>query len=97
VFLVIFRARTASLDDEYGRVAERMRHLARERYGCLEFLSATAGDEEIAISYWETEAQIEAWKRDPEHLAAQEAGKSGWYEWYKVQVAEIVREYEGGE
>lgn len=93
MYAVIFRAEIAQLDDEYGAVAARMRELAQERYGCTEFVSVTEGDQEISISYWESEAQISAWKQDPEHLLAQEAGRSKWYRSYTVQVVEVKRQY----
>ncbi len=95
MYAVIFRAKVAGMDKEYSRTAERMRQRAIEKYGCTEFVSVSEGDEEISISYWETQEQINAWKNDVGHLAAQESGKSKWYSWYKVQVVEIVREYEG--
>ncbi len=94
MFTVIFRAKIAGLDEEYRRMAARMRALAEQKYGCLEFVSATEGDEEISISYWRNQEQIKAWKNDAEHIAAQELGKSKWYRWYKVQIAEVVREHE---
>lgn len=62
-------------------------------YGCTEFTSCTEGNTEIAISYWETQAQIKAWKQNAEHLTAQSLGKSTWYKSYRVQVVEVVREY----
>lgn len=95
MYAVIFRAKVAEMDEEYSRTAERMRQLAIEKYGCTGFTSVTEDDEEISISYWKTQEQIKAWKNDAEHIAAQELGKSKWYRRYKVQVVEIVREYEG--
>jgi heme-degrading monooxygenase HmoA len=65
----------------------------REKYGCVEFSAATEGDEEIAISYWESEEQIKSWKNDPEHLEVQEKGKSKWYRSYQVQVVKVLRNY----
>ena len=48
----------------------------------------------MAISYWESEAQIRAWKADPEHQAAQRMGRARWYLSYSVQVVEVLRGYE---
>ncbi len=93
MYAVIFRAKISGPDEQYGQVAHRMRKLALEKYGCIEFTSVTEGDEEISISYWQSQEQIKSWKNDAEHLAAQELGKSKWYGWYKVQIAEVVREY----
>jgi len=93
MYAVIFRAKIAGLDEEYDRVAERMRKLALGEYGCLEFIAVTQDSEEIAISYWENEDQILEWKRNSEHILAQELGRSKWFESYKVQVVEVIREY----
>lgn len=93
MYAVIFRAKIRNPDEDYTRVAERMRELAKNVYGCREFISVTEGDEEIAISYWESEAQIEAWKHDPEHVQAQALGRSKWYRSYQVQVVEVIRQY----
>jgi heme-degrading monooxygenase HmoA len=90
---VIFRARIRSLDDEYSRVAARMRNLAVEQFGCLDFHAVTEGRNEVALSYWPSEEAIKAWKAHPEHVLAQAAGRERWYESYSVQVAAITREY----
>ena len=92
---VIFRAQIAQLDEEYFATAEQLRELALSRYGCREFAAWTEGNQEVAISYWDSEEQIKAWKADPLHAAAQAKGKANWYSSYKVQVVEVLREYEG--
>lgn len=94
MYAVIFKARIRELDAEYSATAERMRRLAIGEYGCLEFNSCAEGEYEIAISYWDSLAQIQAWKRHPEHRAAQQKGKTRWYSEYQVQVVEILRQYE---
>jgi len=91
MYAVIFRASVAQLDDEYSRLAQRLKTLAFEKYGCREFVSVTGGDEEIAISYWDTEQQIRDWKNDPEHRHAQAMGREKWYRSYSVEVCEVVR------
>lgn len=93
MYAVIFSARIARLDAEYSEMAEAMRALAMEKYGCRKFSSVTDGDSEVAISYWDDEQQIRDWKQDPKHLLAQQAGRRRWYESYTVEVVEIVRRY----
>ena len=93
--VVIFRARTRTLDDEYLRVAARMRELALGQFGCLEFAAVTQGSDEVALSYWSDEASVSAWKAHAEHVLAQQLGRERWYESYVVQVAQILREYRG--
>lgn len=90
---VIFRAKIKKLDTEYLAMAQRMRELAINEYGCIEFTACSEGEQEIAISYWENAEQIKKWKQDPEHLAAQQLGRNKWYASYSVQIVEVQREY----
>lgn len=93
MYAVIFRAEIARADEEYSQMAARLRELAIQEYGCLEFTAVTEGNSEIAISYWSSKEQILAWKANAMHLVAQEKGRSQWYSSYRVQIAEVVREY----
>jgi heme-degrading monooxygenase HmoA len=97
MYAVIFRAEILELDAGYAAMANRMRDLAINGYGCVEFVACTQGNSEIAISYWESEEQIQRWKQNAEHLVAQEKGRSRWYKSYTVQVAEVVRAYRSAE
>ncbi len=93
MYAVIFTAEIKNFDKAYTETAKEMQDLAINKYGCTEFISVTEGGQEIAISYWENQAQIKSWKQDIEHLAAQKLGRSTWYKHYKVQIVEIIREY----
>ena len=94
MYAVIFKATVERFDEEYFAMAERLRQLAFERYGCRNFDSYTEGSSEVAISYWASLEQIQAWKSDPVHQAAQQAGQRRWYSSYQVQVVELLREYD---
>jgi len=93
MWIVVFRAKVGALDEEYARVAERLRTLAIGQFGCLEFVAVNEGRDEVARSYWPSQESIQMWKQHSEHLLAQELGRERWYESYVVQVAEIQREY----
>lgn len=94
MYAVIFSANAKSLDEEYLVVANRMREIAKQKYGCIDFVAVTEGDREVAISYWPNTESIEAWKNDPEHKEAQRLGREKWYSEYKVQVVKVEREYQ---
>lgn len=94
MYAVIFEAQINQLDENYFTTAARMRELATSNYGCVDFTSATEGDKEISISYWDSLEQIQKWKQDEEHIQAQELGKSKWYNSYSVKVVEIIRAYD---
>ncbi|MCW8860017.1 MAG: antibiotic biosynthesis monooxygenase [Deltaproteobacteria bacterium] len=93
MYAVIFKAEINVLDDAYIKMATRMRDLAINKYGCIEFTAVSEENQEVAISYWHNQGQIKAWKNDPEHQQAQELGKTKWYKSYQVQIAEIIRSY----
>ncbi|HHJ35376.1 MAG TPA: antibiotic biosynthesis monooxygenase [Gammaproteobacteria bacterium] len=93
MYAVIFRAEINKVDSRYSEMAVRMRELAIKQYGCTQFTSVTEGAQEIAVSYWPTLEHIEKWKKDAEHLVAQELGRSIWYRSYNVQVVKVMREY----
>lgn len=93
MYVVIFRARAAQLDEEYEATAERLRLKALEQYGCTEFVSTSQGDYEIALSYWPSLEHIKAWRQDAEHLAAQQRGRNKWYQSFDIHVCEVVRAY----
>ena len=93
MYAVIFRANVGELDQEYSETIERMKLLAFEEYGCLEFYALTDGEKRVAISYWQSEEDIRSWKQNNEHLKSQALGKNKWYESYTVQVVEVRREY----
>ena len=53
-----------------------------------------AGDgEQLVLIEFETEQALAAWREHPEHLIAQERGRSKYYSEYKIQVCNTVREY----
>jgi len=93
MYAVIFRAEIKSFDDKYSKMALKMRNLAINEYGCTEFTAVTEGTHEIAISYWNSQQDIQKWKQDAEHLVAQELGRTIWYKSYKIQIVEIKHEY----
>lgn len=93
MYAVIFRAQVKALDDAYLNAAKRMRGLAFEKYGCLDFVSLCENGEELAISYWPSLDAIQRWRNDEEHKSAQRIGAERWYSSYRVEVVELVRSY----
>jgi uncharacterized protein (DUF952 family)/heme-degrading monooxygenase HmoA len=95
---VIFTSRHSGLDREgYAKAAERMERLAAAQPG-YRGIESTRGPDGlgITVSYWDTDADAQAWKQHDEHLAIQQVGRERWYTWYRLQVATVEREYEFG-
>ena len=79
-------------DTAYDITAARMLDLARSVDGFLGIESVRdASGTCITVSYWRDHDAIAAWRRHPEHLDAQSAGRSEWYVWYELRVATVER------
>ena len=94
MYAVIFKAEISEIDEAYSQMASRMRELAINQYSCTGFTSCMEGDQEIAISYWPSKDAIRAWKKNAEHMHAQELGASNWYKSYTVQVVQILNQFQ---
>ena len=94
MIVVIFRATIKALDPLYFETASRLRDLAFSRFGCIALHSVTEGNIEVTLSYWPSEEHIRSWRAHPEHVAAQQHGRTTWYESYSVEIARIERQYE---
>ena len=47
----------------------------------------------LSLSFWENEAAISQWREQEHHRAAQQAGRDGLFEQYRIRVAGVVRDY----
>lgn len=92
-YAVIFSSKLKNNSPEYQQMASAMESLAKKQKGFLGFESArdTLG---ISVSYWETLEDIAQWKNNGEHFVAQQLGQQQWYEFYKVRICKVEREYE---
>ncbi|NVK56533.1 MAG: antibiotic biosynthesis monooxygenase [Alteromonadaceae bacterium] len=93
MFAVIFKAITGNQDPQYSQTVGVMRELAFSKYNCQDFIAVTEGEQEIAISYWLSETDIQNWHKDSQHAVAQKLGQGKWYKSYSVEVVEIKRSY----
>jgi heme-degrading monooxygenase HmoA len=81
--------------DGYAEAAEAMDRLAARQPGYCGMESARGADRlGITVSYWADEATAKAWRDNPEHRAARDAGRARWYESYELVVAKVTRDYE---
>ena len=93
MYAVIFSAKIKLFDEEYSQTAEKLRQLAFSEYFCRDFISYAEGEDEVAISWWDSLEDIQAWKNNPAHKEAQLKGREQWYASINVQVLEVLKEY----
>jgi heme-degrading monooxygenase HmoA len=95
-YAVIFSSQRIGPDDGYGSMADRMVELAATQPGYLGIESTRGADGfGITVSYWRSEADIAAWKRQAEHRVAREQGRTRWYGHFEMRVARVERAYGG--
>jgi len=93
-YAVIFASQRTANDEGYGQMADRMVEIAAAQPGYLGIESVRdAEGYGITVSYWSSAEAIVNWKANTEHLAAQELGRSLWYERYELRVAKVERAY----
>lgn len=79
--------------DAYGPTAERMDALVRTMPGYLWHKTFRAEDgERVTLFAFETLAQLEAWRDQPEHREAQRRGIAEFYAEYSLHVCTLLRE-----
>lgn len=45
------------------------------------------------ISYWRDRAAVDAWSRDPDHVAAKRLGREKFLKWFRIRVAEVSADW----
>lgn len=91
-YAVIFTSVRTEGDNGYAEMAERMVELARQQDGFLGVESAR-NEVGITVSYWRDLESIRKWKTHAEHKIAQQRGRKEWYQWFKVRISMVEREY----
>ena len=92
-YAVIFTATLAEDSDGYVDMAKKLQGLVEGQPGYLGVRGVTQNKREITVSYWRTLEDIQLWKEQPNHAAAQALGKSKWYSDYQVEIAKMERGY----
>jgi len=91
-YAVIFSSIRENDDSEYNVMAKKMDSMAKEQSGYLGF-ETVSGEIGLSISYWESLEAIRQWKKNVDHLEAQNKGKTSWYKSYRVRITKVEHEY----
>ena len=93
--VVLFRNRLRDdAGEEYQTTAKRMLALASAMPGFVSFKIFQAADgERLSVIEFESDDAARAWREHPEHRDAQQRGRARFYEEYRIQVCEPIRDY----
>lgn len=94
-YVVVFESLLSPNDKGYAEAGEAMMQAVEKEPGFVAAYSARDNNGVgITNSYWTSLEAISHWKNNKAHQAVQEKGKKQWYDWYQLQVCEILRRYE---
>jgi heme-degrading monooxygenase HmoA len=93
MMVIIFRSKlTAAAGDDYKQTGDDIFALAQNHPGFVDIKEYKAEDgERLTIVWWENAETLEQWRRNLQHVAAKRTGRERWYEYYKMDVAEVTR------
>lgn len=90
--IVLFRSRLVEPADGYADMATEMVDLAKTMPGFVDFKSYKAEDgERLSVVWWQDFETMKGWRENARHRVAQRLGREKWYQFYKIEVAEVAR------
>src|SRR5262245_50084499 len=92
MIVVLFRSKLVAAPDGYDAMAEEMNALSRTMPGFIDVKSYKAEDgERLTLVWWEDAETLKGWREHMRHRIAQQTGRQQWYEYYRLEVAEVTR------
>ena len=93
MMVILFRSKlTAAAGEDYAQMAEEMEAHARTFPGFVDVKAFKAEDgERLTVVWWQDEETLRVWATDARHRVAQQTGRRLWYQYYRMDIAEIVR------
>lgn len=94
---VLFEAQTAPAHQaRYLQLAVELKPLLADIDGFIDierFQSLTTDGKILSLSWWRDEEAVRRWKQNVFHQAAQREGREAIFTYYRIRVAQVVREY----
>jgi heme-degrading monooxygenase HmoA len=94
MMLISFRSKlTPQAGVDYDEMSAEMERLARASPGFVDVRAYKSDDgERLTLVWWDDAETLRQWATDVRHMQAQRMGRAKWYEYYKLEVAEVVRD-----
>ena len=92
--IILFRSKlTAAAGQDYQDMGTKMEERVKTMPGYLDHKYYTAEDgERLTLVWWKDRESLEHWRQDEQHRVAKRTGREQWYEYYKMELAEVFRE-----
>ena len=94
MMLISFRSKLSEqAGKDYEEMAAEMERLARASPGFIEVKAYKSDDgERLTLVWWQDKETLRGWATNVRHMQAQRMGREKWYAYYKLEVAEVVRD-----
>jgi heme-degrading monooxygenase HmoA len=94
MLVILFRSKLLpTAGEDYSQMAEQMEAHARTFDGFVDVKAYLAEDgERLTVVWWRDEESLAIWRNDARHRVVQNRGRERWYEYYKMDIATIVRQ-----
>ena len=97
MYAVIFEVEiNKNRQDEYLVIAAKLKKQLVTMNGFISierFTSLVNKGKLLSLSFWETEKDIIAWKKNIDHMGAQEKGRESIFKDYRIRIANVERDY----
>jgi heme-degrading monooxygenase HmoA len=93
MLVILFRSKLTEIaGDDYAEMAAEMAAHARTFAGFIDMKAFKAEDgERLTVVWWQDEETLRAWSTDVRHREAKKLGRARWYQYYKIDIAQIIR------
>jgi heme-degrading monooxygenase HmoA len=93
MLVVLFRSKlTTAAGADYSAMDAMLFERVRGFPGFIAVKSFLAEDgERLTVVWFRDEETLKAWREDARHRVAQQVGRERWYEYYDLEVAEVIR------
>lgn len=93
--VVLFRSKLAAgASEEHGAMAAELVARAQGMPGFVDFTIFRGTDgEDLLVVHWDSMDALKVWSADTQHIIAKRLGREKWYEYFKVEIAEVTRNY----
>ncbi|GAB4411069.1 MAG: antibiotic biosynthesis monooxygenase [Bacteroidia bacterium] len=93
-YAVIFSSVRREADTAYDEMTLHMAQRTQAMPGYLGAESYRLPDGSgVTISYWRTLEDVQYWRSDMQHRAAQDQGRAQWYSSYRIRVCRVAYDY----
>jgi len=96
MIVILFRSKlTGAAGQDYAEMNAFLAEYVKSQPGFIAVKSFKAEDgERLTIVWWRDRESLEQWRQDMRHVEAKKLGRQKWYEYYKIEIAEVYRQSE---